>query len=297
MKIKWIVIGIISLSISLIAQDEFSKVATGTAQFLKIGAGARGTALGDAYTAVTNDVSGMYWNPAGIQKIDRLAVGVSRTELFADITYDYVGAAYPINSNNTIGVSMLMLNSGEIERTTIAEPQGTGETFNTFHSALGITVARRLTQRFDLGVTIKYISEELYREKASTLAFDIGSQFDTGIYGMRIGMILANFGGKMKFDGPDLNRDYSNDETGVEYDAGSRLKTEEWPIPLLFRLGVTTDLIGKDSEIIKDDVNRLTIMLEGNDPVDHLLHYNMGAEYAWKEVIALRAGYKINYDE
>ena len=297
MKLK-VVLGIIlGLSVCTFAQDDFSKVATGTAQFLKLGAGARGTALGDAYSALVNDATAMYWNPAGIQKVQHIALSASRTYLFADINYDFLGVVIPMDENTSIGVSVLYLSSGDIERTTIDEPEGTGDTFDTGHSSIGITIARSLTQRFDLGVTIKYISERLFREEASTIAFDVGSQFDTGIYGIKLGMVLSNFGGKMKFDGPDLNRPITNDQTNIRYDNGGRWKTEEWPIPLLFRLGIRTDLLGRDSELIYSESNRITLLLEGNDPIDHVLRYNLGLEYEWNSMLALRAGYKINYDE
>lgn len=282
---------------SVYGQTELSKVGTSMAQFLKLGAGARGTALGDAYTSNVHDISALYWNPAGLQKIGRPVLGASRTQLFAGITYDFLGAAYPLSRTTTIGVSVLYLNSGEMDLTTIAEPEGTGTTFDASSSSLGVSVAHSLTDRFDLGVTVKYISETLFREQASTLAFDVGSQFRTGIYGIRLGMALSNFGGKMKLDGPDLDTNYLNEETSTEYEAGSRLKTEEWPIPLVFRLGMNIDLIGSESVIMTDEKNRLTLSLEGNDPVDHYLRYNFGLEYEWSKLIALRFGYKDNYDE
>ncbi|HID38895.1 MAG TPA: PorV/PorQ family protein [Calditrichaeota bacterium] len=296
MKTKYVLIFIMVSALSLYSQTELSKVGTSMAQFLKLGAGARGTAMGDAYTSMVQDVSALYWNPAGLRKIGRSAVGVSRTQLFAGITYDFVGAVYPVNHITTVGVSVLYLNSGEMELTTLAEPEGTGTTFDASSSAIGVSVAHSLTDRFDLGVTIKYVTETLFREEASTLAFDVGSQFRTGIYGMRIGMALSNFGGKMKLDGPDLDTDYVIEETSTEFSAGSRLKTEEWPIPLLFRLGVNMDLIGGESVILPDEKNRVTLAVEGNDPVDHFLRFNFGLEYEWSKFIALRFGYKDNYD-
>ncbi len=296
MRIKHVLVAILIL-VAAVSAEDFSKVATGTAQFLKLGVGARGTALGDAYAAVTDDISALYWNPAGIRKMDKLTIGVSRTYLFADINYDFLGAVYPVTPNTRVGLSVLHVSSGDMEVTTISQPEGTGSTFNTAHSAIGVSVAHRLTNRFDLGITIKYINERLFHEKASTIAFDLGSQFDTGIYGLKIGMILANFGGKMKFDGPDLNNKVENEQTGISYRSGSRLKTEEWPIPLYFRLGLMVDLIGGDSEFYPNENNRLTLSIDGNDPVDHVTHYNMGMEYAWNNTIALRVGYKENYDE
>jgi hypothetical protein len=101
----------------------------------------------------------------------------------------------------------------------------------------------------------------------------------------------------MKFDGPDLNQNIDNEETGVNYRSGARLKTEEWPIPLIFRLGVYMDVLGGDSEFFQDEMNRLSVAVEGNDPVDHVLRYNLGVEYEWNRTVALRLGYKSNYDE
>lgn len=297
MKLKYFIIFIFIISAPLFAQTELSKVATSMAQFLKLGAGARGTAMGDAYTSHVEDVSAMYWNPAGMQKINGSAIGFSQTRLFADITLGYLGAVYSVDASTSIGVSVLYLNSGDMELNTIAEPEGTGQTFDAASTAMGVSVARSLTDRFDLGVTIKLVSERLYREEASTLAFDVGSQFDTGIYGMKLGMSLSNFGGKMKLDGPDLDKSYINENTSTEYSSGSRYKTEEWPIPLVFRLGISTDLLGPESELVPNEDNRVTLILEGNDPVDHYLRFNFGMEYEWNEIFALRAGYKENYDE
>lgn len=278
-------------------QDELSKVGTTMVQFLKLGVSARGTALGDAYVAVTNDVSAMVWNPAGIQQIGQRALGVSQTQLYADITLNFIGAALPIDNSNTIGLSVVNLNSGDIEVTTIAEPQGTGETYNTSDLAIGLSYGRRLTDRFILGITVKYIEERLYHEKGSTFAFDIGSQFDTGIYGMRLGMSLQNFGGKIQLDGPDLEHELTDPTTGYEQTGGARLQTAEWSIPLVYRMGVMMDLLGPHSQIMSSSMNRFSLAAEANDPIDHFLRYNIGAEYEWNGMFALRGGYKLNYDE
>jgi len=295
--IKYFVLIVLIPIYGVFAQRELSKVGTSMGQFLKIGAGARGTALGDAYSSEVKDVTALYWNPAGIQKIGHATFGLAQTKLYAGITYNFLGFVMPINSNTTAGLSIIYLNSGNIEMTTIAEPEGTGTTFTATNVAVGLSVAQRLTDRFDLGVTLKYIQEKLFREKASTFAFDIGSQFNTGIYGMKLGMSLANFGGKMKLDGPDLSRDVTNENTGITYDGGVRWKTLDWPIPLVFRLGISDDIVGENSSIIKSRQHRLTVILEANDPTDHYLRYNYGLEYEWQKFFALRFGYKGNYDE
>ncbi len=289
---------ILILTVTLVfSGDELSKVGTTMAQFLKVGVSGRGTALGDAYVAGVNDPTAMAWNPAGMQQIGKRAFALSHTQLFADITLNYAGLVIPVTPHQSLGISVIYLNSGNIDLTTIEEPEGTGETFTATDAAIGVSYSRRLTERFVLGLTVKYIQEKLYHEKASTFAFDIGSQFDTGIYGMRLGMALQNFGGKMKLDGPDLDMPLTDPETGYENKSGARMQTLEWPIPLLFKMGIMMDLVGKNSEIMKSAKNRFSIALEANDPIDHYLRFNFGAEYEWNGMFALRAGYKLNYDE
>ncbi|NIT57509.1 MAG: PorV/PorQ family protein, partial [Aliifodinibius sp.] len=154
MKKYIFVIVIILLSTSLVfSQDELSKVGTGMAQFLKLAVGGRGAALGDAYAAAANDVTALYWNPAGIQQIPNYAFGLSRYQLFADINLNFAGLVVPLGSNSRLGIHLIYLGSGDIEITTIEDPNGTGEFYNTSNTSVGLTFTRRLTERFSLGVT------------------------------------------------------------------------------------------------------------------------------------------------
>jgi hypothetical protein len=298
MKRYFFIVLMILLSTSLIfSQDELSKVGTGMAQFLKLAVGGRGAALGDAYAAAANDVTALYWNPAGIQQIPNYSFGLSRYQLFADINLNFAGLVIPLGANTRLGVHLIYLGSGDIEITTVDNPEGTGEFYNTSNTSVGLTLSRRLTERFSLGVTAKYIQERIYNESGSTFAFDVGSQFNTGIYGLKLGMALTNFGGRMQLDGPDLDLATINPTTGSVQLSGGRYETEDWPIPLTYRLGVMMDLLGPNSQISQNQAHRVTMMLEGNDPVDHYLRYNAGLEYEWNRVVALRGGYKMNYDE
>jgi len=112
-----------------------------------------------------------------------------------------------------------------------------------------------------------------------------------------LGMAIQNFGGSTRYDGPDLNQevDISPDLIGNPV-VVSRLLTEEWPLPLVFRLGLASDIIGGKSPWIQSSVNRLTILLDANDPNDATLRGALGFEYAWNDMIFFRGGYKLNYE-
>ncbi len=277
---------------------EFTKVGTSVAQFLKIPAGARAASLGGAYAAAAEDVFAMAWNPAGLGHIKRTSLAGTYKSYIADLDYSFVGVAVPMQGSATFGVSALFLTTNSIEITTIEQPNGTGTYYDYSGFVLGVSYSRWLTDLLTVGATVKLIRESIYRESASALAFDIGSQFDTGLYGVRLAMCIANFGSKMQMDGPDINSvSDTNPNLQGDRDTNSRLRTQDWPLPLIFRMGIMMDLVGGTNTLFKNDHNRLTLMMDANDPIDHNLRGNFGLEYSWNKVLSLRGGYYSNYDE
>ncbi|MBN1481219.1 PorV/PorQ family protein [candidate division KSB1 bacterium] len=299
MKNRILVIVALLLAIVVAAHAQtFSRVGTSMAQFLKIPAGARGAALGGAYAAASEDVYAMAWNPAGIGRIRDVSLGGTYNTYIADIKYSFVGVSIPVDASSSFGVSAMFITTDPIEITTIEQPNGTGTYYDYSGLVLGASYSRWLTDRLTVGATVKMIREAIYREDASTLAFDIGSQFDTGLYGVRLAMAVTNFGGKMQLDGPDINST-SNTNPNLQgtRDTDAKLRTIEWPLPMIFRMGIMMDVWGGNNEVIQSDMNRLTLIVDANDPLDHNLRGNVGVEYEWNNLFALRAGQHINYDD
>lgn len=277
--------------------EEFSKVATSIGQFLKLEYGAGGAALGGAYTALAKGAVAMAWNPAGIAFSQGTELYVSNNALYGGIQSNFLGVTMPMGGGNTIGLVVQYLTSGDMEVTTLEYPDGTGENFQANSMALGLAFTRKLTDRLAVGVTSKMIRESIYRETASTFAFDIGSNFDLGIYGMVLGMSIQNFGTGARFDGPDLNQVVDiSDEFQGNPELTSRLLTEEWPLPIVFRLGLMTDVIGGKSPWFPSNLHRLTLLADANDPFDSVLRGALGFEYGWNDMVFLRGGYKMNYE-
>ena len=307
MKIKnslmIILVALLSLSF-LFAQTEveipedISKVGTHAAQFLKLEVGAKAASLGGAYVAGVNDLSALHWNPAGLSKVGRQSVYATYMNLYAGVQHGYVAYGTSIGRSDYFGVSATYLNSGQMEVTNLNFPEGTGEFFSVSDIAIGLSYARNLTDRLSVGATVKFVSETIWRESASAFAFDIGSQFDTGILGIKLGMAMTNFSTKFQFHGPDLLTSVDTDE---QYDGNPEtdayLATDEWSLPLVFRLGIMVDLLGPESEILKNNDHRVSFSFDGNDPLDHFLRFNSGLEYCFRELLALRMGYHFNYDE
>lgn len=275
----------------------FSKVGTSVAQFLKIGVGARAVGMGESFAAVANDISALYWNPAGMTNLNSISVGVSHSQWFADIYHNYAGVAIPLSESDVIGLSAVSLTTNEQEVTTVEQPEGTGVFYNVSDLAIGLSYARKLTDRFSVGMTIKYIQQVVYNESANTIAIDIGTYLRTGFHNLVIAMAVSNFGGNMQLEGRDLIilADINSGISG-EYNPDARLKTEAYPLPLNFRVGIAMDLVGGFESVIASQYHRFTLAIDGNHPNDNNERINIGGEYSWNESFFARAGYKINYD-
>lgn len=274
----------------------FNKVGTSAAQFLKFGVGGRAMALGGTHTALSGEVSSLYWNPAGIASIQRSSFYASYMDYFVGISHNFIGFVQPIDMESSFGLSVIYLDSGEMEVTTVDQPDGTGTYYDVTNLAIGLTYAKYITDRFMGGLTLKYIQEGIWREKAQTVAFDLGSILDTGLLGIRLGMSLSNYGGNMKLSGPDLTLDADRfEENTGDRSVTTNMETEEWALPLIYRVGLSTDLVGIGGQFAESADSRLTFLFDASDPNDAELRPNMGLEYQWKNMFSLRGGGHVRY--
>ncbi|NOZ03862.1 MAG: PorV/PorQ family protein [FCB group bacterium] len=263
-----------------------SKVGTTAASFLEVGVGARALAMGEAFVAVANDVTALYWNPAGIAAFKgRPAAQFFHSPWLADITFDYAAALVPLGVNGTFGVSITGVTMNDMDVRTIVYPEGTGEKFGANNLTLGASYGRRLTDRFSFGFNVKHVQEQIWHMSASTMAVDIGVLFITKKRGIRIGMSVSNFGKKMRLEGRDtkINVDIDEEKAGNNDRIDAHLDTWRWPLPLLFRFGLS-------SNIIDTKYQRLTVAADAVHPNNNLEYINIGLEYVMNDMIALRMG-------
>ncbi|MCP5064045.1 MAG: PorV/PorQ family protein [Ignavibacteriae bacterium] len=281
---------------SVYGQGNEDKNGTTAAQFLKIGTGARPMAMSGAYVALANDINSLYWNPSGISNIRQAAFSGAYTKWFADITHTFLGFVLPVGESASIGVHGLFLTMDPIQVTTINQPKGTGEFFEANDAAIGLTFAFKPVEFLSLGVTAKYIQQSIYNESASTFAFDFSSLLEIPYRGLKLGMHFSNIGGKLKLEGRDLVKEYDLNpgntiNTGVE----AYLATQDWDLPVNFRVGLAMDLVGLDADkFVQNENHRLTLAVDVNHPSDAAEHVNLGIEYSFSEILMLRGGYKLN---
>jgi hypothetical protein len=285
---------LILLCVPIVTWGQFSRVGTSAAQFLKFPADARTAALGGATLGMYGDVTSMHWNPAGIASIRGMSGYFSYARLYADITYDYAGAAFGLSEGSALGIGAFYLDSGEMEQTTIQSPDGTGAMFKVRNYALNVSYARYMTEWLMAGISVKYIREEIWHESSNGVAVDIGSVLETGFYGVRFGISVANFGTEMQMSGDDLKKDLVVNGNTIE--RGQELSTDSWPLPVTFRAGIALDVLGGSNQIFESQEHKVTLLAAYNEPSDSDPRGNYGLEYGWNNTLFARGGYYQNYD-
>lgn len=246
-----------------------AKVGTTGAQFLELGVSARAMGMAEAFTAVADDISAVYYNPAGLVNLYGYDAAFTLVQMPADVNYSFGAIGFPLESvGGVVGIGFYGLNSGDIIETTYGSgtSEGTGRTFSWKDYALSISYGRYLTDRFSVGISVKYIGEYAHDYSASGWAADVGTNYDTGFRGFKIAMSISNFGPDMTF----INNSY--------------------PLPINFKFGGAINVIESENHLV-------TFAAEGAHPSDNLEKYNAGLEYTFKERFTLRGGSRFNYDE
>ncbi len=266
----------------------FTSKSAGTsgAAFLKIGAGARPTAMGGAYTGVADDVNAIYWNTAGLATIKGKNEFVAmRAELFQSLQYNFFAFAHPMKDYGTIAVGLINLNITGIEQRT-TDTDAPDSTFASNDSAYTLAYANKLTYfglpgkdevgGLHLGVSGKAIRQTLSGEAGNTFAADLGGLYESVNYPMSFGLAVQNLGAKQKF------------------------KSESDPLPMTINLGSSLRM-GQEWRLSGtqsggDKKTGLLLALDLHAPRDNDPSVRGGLEFShgWSEntVSSVRGGYE-----
>ncbi len=283
---------ILCMACTVVAQ---SRSGTTAAAFLTIGTGARGQALGHAYTALATGADALFWNPAGAARTygdnSSGSVFLSHSRWFADIDYNAAAAVIPISGDRVLGLSVAAVNYGTMIVRTIAFPEGTGETFRANDFSLGLSYAQPLTESFYFGGTAKYVRQQIRDMDASTIGFDVGFVLQSGYLG---GLVLAasiqNFGGKMQMSGINNVVFVDIDETtsGNNPDIPARIEMDAWDLPLSFKFGMAMP-------VVQVGMMELMALADIQQSNDNSLNSDVGAQLRVHNRtfnFDLRSGYK-----
>ena len=290
MKRILLTIIVLASTTSLLSQgflSDVSKRATTAAPFLSIGQGARAIGMGSAFVGVSDDASAIFWNPAGITKTQNFGFMVDHTKWIADINYNFMALTYNLDNFGVIGMSFTISDIDEMNVTTVENPDGTGETFGVTDAAFSLAWAIQLTDEFAIGFNPKFIYQGIWKMSATAVAIDMGVQYVTPFDGMVLAMSISNFGTRMKLEGNSALIIYDPDpnSTGNNGNIPAYLQTDEWDLPLNFRVGVSYQPVNTEN-------HRITLALDALHPSDNYESINAGAEYTFLNTFSVRGGYK-----
>ena len=255
------------------------RTGTTSLQFLKIGIGARATGMAESFVAVSNDISSLQWNPAGLVSFKENGITASYTQWFVDTKLSNFGGVYHFGGSNALGISVVSLNTEDMKVTTEYQPNGTGEYFRFSDLSVGLTYARQMTEQFSFGATVKYVVEDLGSLKMQGVLGDLATFYRTGLGTSRFAIMISNFGGQVTPTG-----------TADLADGGTINSFQRFPPPTNFQLGFAM-------EPWMNKTNRLTTSIQLNSPTDNAENLCIGAEYAYKDFLFFRGGFKINVDD
>ena len=280
---------LIFISFGISEDEAITKVATSAANWLKIDNGVRGISMGGSQVASGRGLSGVYYNPSSIAFIESSEAFYSKSMYLAGITHNTLGYGTKLSPTDYFAVHLFYLDSGEMEVTTESSPDGTKEFFSVTNLSLRLAYGKQLTDRLRVGGALKYIREDIFTAYMQSFVFDLGSNFNTGIYDIILGMSVSNFGPEVQFHGSGLEIPVA--DTTARDGMLSKI-TKKFSVPLIFRLGIQKDLIGSED----DSVNRLTISMDGINPIDYTVYGGVGLEYSWRNIAFVRGGTRLYHD-
>lgn len=286
LKLLILVCFVVFAGASVQAQKKTSmkKLAQTGLQFLKVDMSARAAAMGGAYLVAGEDANSMLYNPAGI---GRMAEGfdfyAGQMQWIADITYSTVGLAKNFGELGSIGINAIYCDYGEIIGTRVDAGNADGfiktGALDVGAYALGLTYARKLSDKFTIGGQLKWVSQTLgssilndgsdVKNQVSDLAYDFGTIFYPGFKSFRFGMSIRNFSRELKY------------------------QEENFQLPLTFTIGAAMNVM----DFMDMEDQTLLVSIDAIHPRDYSERLHFGAEYWVLGMAAVRVGYKHNYDE
>ena len=247
------------LAVAALGRGADGNAGTSGAAFLKIGAGARPTAMGSAFTGLADDVNAVYFNPAGLAFLQAPEITAMRTQWFQDMDYDFGAFAYP-SARGTVALSAATLSiDGQQKR---AADESLVGTFESLDAAYALSYAKTVSAWFSLGGTVRYIDQAIDTASAQTWSGDVGALVKLARWPLSFGVAAKHFGQYVEF-----NR-------------------ESDPLPFTVDFGVGANLFGE----------RLKIGIDARSPRDNDVQLGTGAEWNQRLSDDFRASARAGYN-
>lgn len=303
---KKFVVLFLALALGAFAAEAFAVSEAGVL-FLMISPGARAAGMGEAFVAIADDATAVYWNPAGLAFQSGHEITAMHSnwlpQFNSDLYFDFLAYRQDLEGIGVIGANVTYLNLGEQTITGENDPTPLG-TFNSYEFAITASYGTRISENMAVGLSLRYIRSSLSdvgagsekgSGKANAFAVDLGWLYKAGfLRGLSFGANLSNLGPKIAY----IDQDQADPlPTNLRIGAAYKLLDSEFN-----RLTVAVDfnklLVVRHKDGTSDSFYKALITAWSDQGVSRELKEvitTIGAEYWYSNMIALRTGY--HWDE
>ncbi len=230
--------------------------------FLKLGIGGRALGMGEAYTALSEDVAGVFYNPAGISWGEDNEITLMHKSWAFGTSTEFLGSTLHTN-NVTFGMG---LNSTSVDDIEIRQQPGPSlGTFALHDFSASATVSLRVDTSLSIGATGKFLYEKIYIDESQGFALDLGARYQLD-RNWSLAAVLSNIG------------------------AMSTLLNEAEKLPTAFRSGAAFHNSLSDKYDVTVSGDYVKVLSDNGSRV------HIGGEITYDRVIALRTGYQFGYE-
>ncbi len=225
---------------------------TTSAEFLKIGVGARASSMGSSFCALADDATAVYYNPAGLAQLKEDELYLMHNSWFQEINQEYLVLAFS-RQNSSFAFSINYLSIGKIEKRSSATSKPE-DTFTSSDAALTLSYAKAFSENLSIGINFKGIRQVIHNFEATGYAIDFGLLYT--FPRINLALVIQNIGTEVKF------------------------KEKAFPLPLTYKVGIAIKVL-----------QNTILTLEGKKGKDTDISYHLGIESRFFNLLALRAGY------
>jgi len=260
--------------------------------------------LANSNVASVQGIEAMYQNIAGAAFVKKTEIGFTHTRWLvgSGIGINNFGLAQKIGETGALTIGVTSFSFGDIERTTVANPEGGNGTFNISYTTISLGYAKAFSNSIYGGFNLKMLSEGISDLSSSGVALDAGIMYRTGVGknklgkknrdNFKFGISLKNVGPTMIFRGDGLSFKGTS-EGGIPMSIENRTQDFEMPTQLImgltydFRIATKVDTVS--NKIVSDHILSVSGAFISNSFTRD--QFSLGVEYSFKNLFQLRGGY------
>ncbi|MBL8000610.1 MAG: PorV/PorQ family protein [Flavobacteriales bacterium] len=246
---------------------------------------ARSSGWALANTSSLRGVESMFGNVAGLAHTRKTELVFSTTRWLegSDTKINALGFGQKLGESSVIGISVMTMSYGDLPVTTVNQPEGGLGTFSPRSSNIGLSYAKEFSNSIYGGIQLKMVSESIANVRSQGMCFDAGIHYVTGpTDNVHFGINLRNVGPPMRFTGDGLAVQglltSGSDQLTLEQ------RSERFELPSQLNIGAAYDFHFTE-------LSRLTVAGNFTSNAFTRDQFTLGAEFAFKKMFHLRAGY------